>query len=634
MVRDFSRIPQELKTLAQWVLWKPEVRDGKPTKIPYCPQDSKRKAEADNPATWGLYTQAKRLSQANGFTGIGFEFSADDPFTGIDLDKCRDTETGIIEPWARDIIKRLNSYTELSPSGGGFHILVKGKLPPGGNRKGKVEMYDQGRYFTMTGAHLEGTPTSIEDRQSELEALHGEIFGKPQASPKPAAPSLTLSMADSEIIGKARGARNGAKFDLLYRGDWQGAGFPSQSEGDLAFCSIVAFYSQDPAQIDRIHRASGLSREKWDRAISGSTYGAKTIEKALAGVTETYKPSKSASEAGRTKTEAANNPQHGEKSAPQPTSQAKPATPAIRFVSGKELEALDFPEPVWIIPNILGEGYTILAGRPKLGKSWLGLCLAVAVATGGYALGKSELRAIQGEVLYLALEDRLRRIKRRLTQVLCGSPFPENLIIAESWPRLDKGGLEALKDFLKEHSDCRLVVIDTLAKVRPPRSKNSDPYEWDMAVGGALQSLANQYRVCILVVHHTRKSEADDPLDSVSGTTGITGSADAVMILKRGRGQADGTLTLTGRDIEERELALKFHPQEGLWELMGEAAEYSLSQERQEILSILRNVGPKTPAQLAKITDKKPGAIRFLLMKMRDTGGIRRNDKGEYELYE
>ena len=621
-------IPDELKVLPQHICWKKEIRNGKETKVPVNTRTGGQ-AEVDKPSTWASYDTALAAAKNNGNDGIGFVFTEGDPYVGIDIDDC--IEDGGIHQQAIVVLKLFNSYAEKSQSGRGLHIIIKGKLPPGGRRKGKLEMYDSRRFFVMTGAHLEGTPTTIENRQAELEGFHARVFGKPQAPPKPADHSPALTMADSEIIEKARSAKNGAKFDLLFRGDWQGAGFPSQSEADLAFCSMVAFYTQDPDQIDRIYRASGLMRDKWDSRRGDSTYGAKCIDKALAGVTETYKPPRSAPEADRTKPKTPKTRQAEKpKAASQNTPQAKPAPPAIRFVSGKELEALDFPEPVWIIPNILGEGYILLAGRPKLGKSWLALCLAVAVSTGGCALGKGELRAVQGEVLYLALEDRLRRIKRRLTQVLCGSPFPENLLIAEAWQRLDKGGLEALQEFLKEHSDCRLVVIDTLAKVRPPRSKNSDPYEWDMAVGGALQSLANQFRVSILVVHHTRKSEADDPLDSVSGTTGITGAADAVMILKRGRGQADGTLTLAGRDVEEQELALKFHPQEGLWQLMGDAAEYSMSQERQEILSILQNVGPKTPAQLAKILDKKRTSVKMILSRMKDSGLVKANEKGEY----
>ena len=181
---DPNRIPSELKALPQWVLWKSEIRDGKPTKIPYCPHDRRRKAKADNPSTWGPFVKAKGLSQSNGFAGIGFEFSADDPYSGIDLDKCRNPETGEIEPWARDMITRLNSYTEISPFGRGVHIIIKGTVPPGGNKKGKVEMYYQGRFFTMTGQHLEGTPTTIKARQAQLTALHTAIFSKHKGPPK------------------------------------------------------------------------------------------------------------------------------------------------------------------------------------------------------------------------------------------------------------------------------------------------------------------------------------------------------------------------------------------------------------------------------------------------------------------
>jgi len=152
-----------------------------------------------------------------------------------------------------------------------------------------------------------------------------------------------------------------------------------------------------------------------------------------------------------------------------------------------------------------------------------------------------------------------------------------------------------------------------------------------MSVGGALQSLANQFRVSILVVHHTRKSEADDPLDEVSGSTGVTGSADAVMVLKRGRGQADGTLTLAGRDIEEQELALKFRPEEGAWELLGNAVEYAKSQERLEIINLLREHGPKNPKELAELVGKKYNTIKCLLLKMAKDQEVK-SVGGTYEL--
>lgn len=176
---ELDKIPPELKAFPQWVCYRSN-------KIPVNPKTGDN-AKADVPDTWGEFDQAVRhwaAHRGNGIAGIGFEFSPGDPYTGIDLDKCRDLETGVIEPWAQEIIDRLQSYTEFSPSGSGLHILVRGELPPGGNRKGQVEMYDSARYFTMTGHHLEGTPFNIEPRQAALEALHAEIFSKPSEEPK------------------------------------------------------------------------------------------------------------------------------------------------------------------------------------------------------------------------------------------------------------------------------------------------------------------------------------------------------------------------------------------------------------------------------------------------------------------
>lgn len=261
-------IPQELKALSQWVVHK--------DKVPYNPGNPKVEAKANDPKTWGSYSKALVASKINGFNGIGFEFSAEDPFAGIDLDKCRDKDTGVIEPWALEIIQQIASYTEISPSGTGVHILIKGKLPAGGNRKGKIEMYDQGRYFTMTGQHLPQTPLTICSRQSELEALHARIFIKPQLKVVPSSPGSTLNISDQELIDKAMSAANGAKFQALWTGNYSAYG--SQSEADQALCNMLAFWcGNDPARIDRLFRQSGLYRGKWDRV----DYSNKTIQKAI-----------------------------------------------------------------------------------------------------------------------------------------------------------------------------------------------------------------------------------------------------------------------------------------------------------------------------------------------------------------
>lgn len=290
---DVDAIPQELKERMQWVCWREQIRDGIATKVPYNPRDPDCKAKSNDPNTWASFEKALEVAGTDEMRGIGFMFSEADPFTGIDLDDCRNPETGRIEAGAWKIIHQLNSYTEISPSGRGVHVLVKANLPSGGGkRRGKVEIYDRGRYFTITGHSLEGTPTIIEDRQDELMALHSEIFGQKQTpSPKDAPSSFpALDLSDTELINKAHQAANGEKFGKLWRGDlseYDG----DDSRADMALCGMLAFWTgPDAARIDRLFRGSGLyqapeRRKKWDRPTGESTYGAKTIRKALSQIT-------------------------------------------------------------------------------------------------------------------------------------------------------------------------------------------------------------------------------------------------------------------------------------------------------------------------------------------------------------
>lgn len=244
----FGNLPEELTALSQWVVWKFEGH-GKPKldKVPYDPR-TRQNAKSNDPSTWATFAEAIAAYQRGGFDGIGFVFSEADLYAGIDLDKCRDPDTGRLEPRASEIIRRLDSYTEVSPSGTGVHIIVRGSLPAGGRKHGAVEMYDRGRFFTMTGEHIGGAPTVIEDRTVELAALHAEVFGKSEkeASENGAADEHATPLSDEEIVILAKQAKNGEKFTGLWTGDT--TGHPSPSEADLALCNILAFYcGPDPA---------------------------------------------------------------------------------------------------------------------------------------------------------------------------------------------------------------------------------------------------------------------------------------------------------------------------------------------------------------------------------------------------
>jgi hypothetical protein len=286
MVADTLKI----RDLKQWLCWRTEERDGKPTKVPYDPSTGK-KAESTNPKTWSSYEKARGACRDHGYEGIGFVFTPEDDLCGVDLDKCLDPETGELEGWAQEIIGELDSYTEISPSGTGVHILLRGELPSGRNRKGRFEAYDRSRYFTVTGKHLACSPLRIEKRQEELRGVVRRVFGKestnghtkPVAAPEP----VESGLSDEEVIQKTLAASNGERFSRLWKGDI--GKYSSHSEADLALCGMLAFWTEgDAARIDALFRQSGLYREKWDR----NDYRNRTITEALSGKTEFYKAPK------------------------------------------------------------------------------------------------------------------------------------------------------------------------------------------------------------------------------------------------------------------------------------------------------------------------------------------------------
>jgi len=274
-----DRVPDELRQHPQWVDWRYEERGGKATKVPVDPRTLGR-ADTTDAATWAAFPEAVAVAGRRGLAGVGFVFSRDDPFAGVDLDDCRDPATGTIADWAQDIIAALDSYSEVSPSGTGVKIFVRGTLPPKGRRRGPIEMYDRARFFTVTGRHLAGTPPTVEGRHAALAALHARLF----ARPAPARPRGTpvdpgrdaVDPDDARLLARAKGARNGARFEDLWAGE--ATAYGSASEADAALCAMLAFWTgPDPARIDRLFRRSARYREKWER----EDYRRATIDLAL-----------------------------------------------------------------------------------------------------------------------------------------------------------------------------------------------------------------------------------------------------------------------------------------------------------------------------------------------------------------
>jgi hypothetical protein len=304
-----------------------------------------------------------------------------------------------------------------------------------------------------------------------------------------------------------------------------------------------------------------------------------------------------------------------------------------RSLSAAALRKLKFPPINYVVPGYVPEGLTILAGRPKLGKSWLMLDLALAVAGGRETLGA--VRPVQGDVLYLALEDNQRRLQRRVDKLLgaFAQEWPSRLTFATEWRRMNEGGIDDLREWIDHALESCFIVIDTLAKVRPiATGKGGQTYDEDYRAIGELQRLANERRIAIVLIHHVRKMDAEDPIDTVSGTLGLTAAADTVLMLDR-RSDTGMTLYGRGRDIEEIETAIEFDRHSCRWTIRGEAAEIRRSDQRKKIIFALDESGePLSPTDITDATGMPNRNVRQLLLKMVKSGEVEKLKPGKYGL--
>ncbi len=300
-----NRVPEALRGHHAWVVWRFIAGGPRRGKLPCDPRTGQAASCAD-PATWATFSDAVTAYCHDSYDGIGLQLTP--PIVGVDLDACRHPDTGVIAPSSLAVVHELQSYTEISPSGCGLHVLALGALPAGWRRRPDlgIEAYDGGRFFAVTGQHLPGTPRTVQDRRDVLAAWHARLTPqRPQAAPvRPQVP-LTVNAADAltdaHLLRRAMGAANRARFADLWRGDWSGA-YPSQSEADLALCARLAFWTgRDAPRIDRLFRISRLYRPKWDavHGVDGRTYGERTVAIAVASVTSVWSPSFTGSVAAR-----------------------------------------------------------------------------------------------------------------------------------------------------------------------------------------------------------------------------------------------------------------------------------------------------------------------------------------------
>jgi AAA domain len=299
--------------------------------------------------------------------------------------------------------------------------------------------------------------------------------------------------------------------------------------------------------------------------------------------------------------------------------------------TGNELRSKVFPPVRWAMPEMLAEGVTLFGGREKMGKSWLALGLCIATATGGYALGKVSVE--RGESLYISLEDNERRLQDRLKTLTSEDTDLGMFHYADEWLRSDEGGTEQLDVFLTGHPDTRLVVVDTLKKIRPYTSGGRNMYDVDYEAIEPFVGLATQHNVAIVIVHHLNQNpDPADPYDAFSGSSGLTAAVEGILLLTRERGQADAYLTVDGKDIRDRqELALNWDANVCTWTIQGDAEQYKLSKERQEIRHVVEMADePVTPTYVADALGKSYNAVKKTMWEMSRDGQLSSTGNGRY----
>ncbi len=509
--------PSELAKRPQWVVWKltPRPDEPKPTKVPYDARTG-RHASTTDPSTWASFEEAAAFCASNEWaSGVGYVLSADDPYVGIDLDACRDPKTGRLEPWAKQIVKRLASYTEISPSGTGLRIFVRGELPPHGRRKGHIEIYSHARFLTITGDRYLAAPDTIHERHDELLEWHHEVFGDPPAERQNGHTARQpVQLADADLLLKARSSEHGAAFWALWNGDYSAYG--SQSEADLALVNYLAFWcGPDPSRIDQLFRSSGLYREKWDR----QDYRDRTIDKALEGRTEA---------------------DYYHEGLPSPQlvipSHIDPVTGEViferrfRFLTADELKHR--PDPEFIIDHVLQKNtLALIVGAQESYKTFLALDMAMSVSDGDNWQGRP---LAHGTVAYISAEGG-SGIKLRIEawETEHKQRVEHCYFLADQAPQfLDRGKGGDVEELLLALGDLpctpALIFVDTLARTMVGGDENSAQ---DM---GLFIASAEQIRqatgATVVMVHHNNKE------GSARGSTALLGAVHTIIECSREQG--------------------------------------------------------------------------------------------------
>lgn len=547
-----ENIPQELRALPQWVVHK--------SKCPYIP-GTNCGAKAGDPFTWRTFDQALAALNGGGYDGLGFEFH-NNGIVGVDLDHVVEPG-GSLKQWAADVVGLLNSYTEYSPSGTGLHIYVKGSIPVDGKKHvvnketgEAIEMYQAKRYFTVTGNVYLQRP--IEERPG-IALLFEKYFPEKKAAPPPPVSSYNAPAY----------LKTGLDKDPVFRALWEGhRGTADESANDIALMNKLAFWcSRDVDLMVSAFRSSPYAAQKDEQhraKLERDDYLLRTARKAAQDCRDTA-----------AERDAMFQLEH----------QRKPTQPGpsekLKTISAQELQNKELPPAKYVVAEMLPQGLSLLASPPKYGKSWFVLDMCLSVAAGQSFL---KHQTVKSGCLYLALEDSERRLKDRMNKVLCGDVAPGCFDYAITAKDIANGLIDQLQDYLNTHLGTGLIVIDTLQKVRSTTSNKENAYGADYKEMTILKRFADMNGICLLVVHHLRKSADDgDVFNRISGTNGIFGAVDTAMAMsKQKRTDDKTTLSITGRDVEASDTVISFNKDSYRWQVEGTLEEQLEERRRAE----------------------------------------------------
>lgn len=530
---EFAKnVPDALAILPQWVCWGAK---GKPRKMPFDPRTGSP-AKAGKPETWADFQTAAQAVDAGRFEGVGFEFDAASCVVGIDFDHC--LHDGKCDPWVEAWVKKLDSYTEISPSGEGLHVFCSAHLPGQAIKRKEAEMYDRGRYFTMTG-RLYGPEKPLRAAQDTVNALYAELQARAQKqqerpTEKPTAAPGGVDIEDAPLIAKMKKGRNGAAFSALWNGDI--SAYPSHSEADVALCNILAWWTNgDPAKMDRLFRQSGLMREKWDRKQSGTTYGAITIKNAASSTRGGYDPAGYATEsralswddeipAGQS---ARDHPQAAE-APPAQIEKQQPTKKAPLFLPASSFE----PRTArYLIEPYIPRGMlSIIGGVSGTGKTSLALSLAAAVSSGRALPFEAAGTTRKPEkVLYLTVENDPHVVLRPRVEAM-GADIHCLFFLGGVGVNMTS---PELRDFIKQEH-ISMLVFDPIQSFLPAGTQMGRAEQIRPIMDKVIDLSASEDLATILISHMSKPGPGVvSALDRLLGSSDFRNAARSIMIVGR-----------------------------------------------------------------------------------------------------